>query len=80
MSYYIFQLQIARFGHLIAMIIMAMLFTWSTVSFITLRIINFRDGKVYDESGTQVRPFPQSECVLKRIYEEPDVKLAVASS
>ncbi|KAM3178757.1 hypothetical protein ACTXT7_001947 [Hymenolepis weldensis] len=39
-----------------------------------------KDGEVYDESGTQVRPFPHSECVLKRIYEEPDVKLAVASS
>ncbi|KAM7538627.1 hypothetical protein Aperf_G00000051878 [Anoplocephala perfoliata] len=39
-----------------------------------------KDGKVYDESGGHVKPYSYSEAVLKCIYEEPDVKLAVASS
>nr|CDS31075.1 magnesium dependent phosphatase 1 [Hymenolepis microstoma] len=39
-----------------------------------------KDGIVYDESGAQVTPFPHSEKVLKRVFEEPGIKLAVASS
>ncbi|EUB61269.1 Magnesium-dependent phosphatase 1 [Echinococcus granulosus] len=38
-----------------------------------------KDGIVYDGSNVTVKPYPQSETVLRRIKEEPDVKLGVAS-
>lgn len=38
-----------------------------------------RDGTVYDGSNMPVKPYPHSETVLRRIKEEPDVKLGVAS-
>ncbi|VDM34506.1 unnamed protein product [Hydatigera taeniaeformis] len=38
-----------------------------------------KDGTVYDSSDMPVKPYPHSETVLRRIKEEPDVKLGVAS-
>ncbi|VUZ43555.1 unnamed protein product [Hymenolepis diminuta] len=42
--------------------------------------LTIRNGKVYDSFNYLVEPFPEAEAVLKRIKEEPDVKIAVASS
>ncbi|VDN99209.1 unnamed protein product [Rodentolepis nana] len=39
-----------------------------------------KDGLIHDESGAQLTPFPHSEIILKRIKEEPGIKLAAASS